>query len=77
MNIFNLGLRIGVCIGVSGEGGGGWGLGGGRMESSWEVLVLPVIFITPGKRALLFPFVYSILRIHCQNIIVIFRKIYI
>ena len=56
--------------------GGGEGLGGGgRMESSWEVLVLPVIFITPGKRAILFPFVYSILRIHCQNIVVVLRKI--
>ena len=68
MNIFNFGHRIKVCIGVSGEGGGG--LGGGRMESSWEVLVSPVIFI-------LIPFVYSILRIHCQNILVVFRKIYI
>ena len=46
------------------------------MESSWEVLVLPVIFITLGKRAILFPFVNTILRIHCQNIIVIFRTIY-
>ena len=75
MNIFNFGHRVRVCIGVSGEGGGG--LGGGRMESSWEVLVLPVIFITPGKRAILFPFVYSILRIHCQNMLVVFRKNYI
>ena len=60
-----------------GKGGGGGGFGGGRMKSSWEVLVLPVIFITPGKRAILFSFVYSILRIHCQNIVVVFRKIYI
>ena len=75
MNIFNFGHRVGVCIGVSGEGGRG--LGVGRMESSWEMLVLPVSFITPGKRAILFPFVYSILRIHCQNIVVVFRKIYI
>ena len=52
MNIINFGHRVGVRIGVSGAG---WG--GGRMESSWEVLVLPVIFITPGKRAILFPFV--------------------
>ena len=46
------------------------------MESSWEVLVLPVIFITLGKRAILFPFVNTIMRIHCQIIIVIFRTIY-
>ena len=65
-----------VYWGKWGRGGGGGGLGGGgRMESSWEVLVLPVIFITPGKRAILFPFVYSILRIHCQNIVVVLRKI--
>ena len=60
-----------------GGGGGGGGLGGGRMKSSREVLVLPVIFIMPGKRAILFPFVYSILRIHCQNRVVVFRKNYI
>ena len=63
MNIFNFGHRVEVCIGVS--GGGGWG--GGEMESSWEVLVLPVIFVTLGKRAILFPFVNTILRIHCQK----------
>ena len=28
--------------------GGGGGAGGGRMKSSWEVLVLSVIFIKPG-----------------------------
>ena len=42
------------------------------MDSSWAVLVLPMNFITPGKR----PFVNTILRIHCQNIIVISRTIY-
>ena len=26
----------------------GGGVGGGGMKSSWDVLVLPVIFITPG-----------------------------
>ena len=72
MNIFNFGHRVEVCIGVS--EGGDWG--GGRTESSWEVLVLPVIFITLGKRAILFPFVNTILQIHSQNIIVIFRTIY-
>ena len=48
---------------------GKWGgcCGDGRMESSWVVLVLPLFFITPGKRAILFPFVNTILRIHCQN----------
>ena len=34
-----------VCKGVGVEAG--WG-GGGRMKSSWEVLVLSVIFIKPG-----------------------------
>ena len=38
---FSTGHRVGVCIGKSGVCGGG-------MKSSWEVLVLPVIFITPG-----------------------------
>ena len=46
------------------------------MESRWEVLVLQVIFSTPGKRAILFPFVNTILRIHSQNIIVTFQTIY-
>ena len=49
-----------MCV----QGGGGGG--GGRMKSSWEVLVLSVIFIKPGERAILFLFVNSILRIHCQ-----------
>ena len=49
MNMFNFGHRVGVFIGevctcVCGGVGGGRGTG---MESGWEMLVLPVIFITP------------------------------
>ena len=41
---FSTGHRVGVCIGGSGVCVGGEG----GMKSRWEVLVLPVIFITPG-----------------------------
>ena len=39
-----------VCIGGSGVGWGGegGGVGEGAVESGWEVVVLPVIFIAPG-----------------------------
>ena len=59
----------GVCV-MGGGGGGGGGEAQGaereRMKSGWEVLVLPVIFIRPCYCAILFPFVNSILGIHCQ-----------
>ena len=53
LNIFNFQQGTGlesvlgevVCVCARGLGGGG---GGGRMKSSWEVLVLSVIFIKPG-----------------------------
>ena len=49
--MFNFGHRVGVFIGevctcVCGRGGGGER--GTGMESGWAMLVLPVIFITPG-----------------------------
>ena len=52
LNIFNFQQGTGlesvlgevVCVCARGWGGAG----GGRMKSSWEVLVLSVIFIKPG-----------------------------
>ena len=44
--MFNFGHRVGeVCTCVCVWGGGGGETG---MESGWEMLGLPVIFITPG-----------------------------
>ena len=76
MNIFNFGHRVGLCFGGSGwgrgggrlGGGGGGGWGGGEAEDGkWLGGASSTNdFIAPGYRAFLFPFVNSILQIHCQ-----------